>query len=240
MPPPLGHVPRFPMRIRRLAAALAVCAGLASAAAQEIPAGGLYGAIRNAHYTAPDGRFRLPVPVLAELGGKVFDTEAVVTFTDDVSTHVSVACFPLGLSQQWELETRGLKDFLAWFYGEHVFMNFSGRFPGAANESSVFTPDLRGGALLVFTLLPGGSAFAARANVVEGAGSPQPVAKRGTVLFVANGCAFVVSTELAERVTQRSTFQRTADEENDLLRQRLIHVLSRLQAPAPGRASPRP
>ncbi len=240
MPPALGHVPRFPMRFRRLAAALAACAGLAAAAGQELPAGGLYGVIRNAHYTAPEGRFRLPVPVLTELGGKIYDTEAVVTFTDDVSTHVSVACFPLDLSRQWELETRGLKDFLVWFYGEHVFMNFAGRFPGAANESSVFSPDLRGGALLVFTLLPGGSAFAARANVVEGAGSPQPVAKRGTVLFVANGCTFVVSTELAERVTQRSTFQRTAEEENDLLRQRLVQILSRLQVPAPGAKAPRP
>jgi hypothetical protein len=240
MPPALGHVARFPMRFRRLAAALVACAGLTAVAGQELPSGGLYGTIRNAHYTAPEGRFRLPVPVLAELGGKVFDTEAVVTFTDDVSTHVSVACFPLDLSQQWELETRGLKDFLAWFYGEHVFTNFAQRFPGAANESSVYSPDLRGGALLVFTLLPGGTAFAARANVVEGVGSPQPVAKRGTVLFVAHGCTFVVSTELAERVTQRSTFQRTAEEENDLLRQRLVQLLTRLQVPAPGAKASRP
>ena len=228
------------MRLRRSVAALVACAALAEAWAVELPVSGLYGEIRNAHYTAPEGRFRLPVPVLAELGGKVHDTEAVATFTDDVSTHVSVACFPLDLTHRWELETRGLKDYLTWFYGEHVFRNFAARFPGAANETSLFSPDLRGGALLVFTLLPGGSSFAARANVVEGPGSPQPVAKRGTVVFVENGCVLVVSTELAERVTQRSTFQKTAAEENDLLRQRLVQLLTRLQVPAPRPPARRP
>lgn len=236
---PLVQGPRFPM-VPRLVAVLTASVALVATWAQEVPAGGLYGEIRNSHYTAPEGRFRLPVPVLAELGGQVYDTDSVVTFTDEVSTHVSVACFPLDLSHRWELETRGLKDYLAWFYTEHVLANFAARFAGTATEGSVFSPDLRGGALLVFTLLPGGSAFAARASVIDVAGAPQPVAKRGTVLFVENACVLVVSTELAERVTQRSTFQRTAAEENDLLRQRLELLLSRLQVPSPRPPARRP
>lgn len=224
----------------RLAALLVAGALLGATQAQEVPPGGLYGEVRNAHYVAPEGRFRLPVPVLAELGGQIYDTESVATFTDTVSTHVSVACFPLDLSHRWELESRGLKDYLAWFYAEHVLANFATRFPGTVTEGSLFSPDLRGGSLLTFTLLPGGSAFAARANVVDGPGSPLPVAKRGTVLFVENGCVLVVSTELAERVTQRSTFQRTTAEENDLLRQRLLQLLTRLQVPAPRPPARRP
>ena len=225
----------------RLIASLLVSGLLpATTPAQELPDSGLYGEIRNGHYTAPEGRFRLPVPVLPELGGRTIDTEAVVTFTDEVSTHLSVACFPLDLSNKWELETREIKDYLAYFFGEHVYSNFARRYPGVANERSEFTPDLRGGALFVFTLLPGGSAFADRATVLEGAAGPPPVAKRGTLLFVERGCIFILSTELAERVTQRSAFQKTADEENDLLRTRLLDLVQKLQVTLPRPPARRP
>lgn len=220
------------MLLPRLPALLTGCVLATALSAQDAPSSGLYGEVRNGHYTANEGRFRVPVPVLQELGGKVFDTENVVTFTDDVSTHVSIAAFPLDMSNKWELETRGVKDFLVFFYTEHVFANFEQRFAGVANERSVFTPELRGGALLVFTLLPGGSAFQGKGNVVDTSTAP-PVAKRGTLLFVARETIFILSSELAERVTQRSAFQKTADEENEILRARLIELASRLQIPAP-------
>lgn len=230
--PSVRKFARFPMKLPRLPALLAGCLAATALSAQELPASGLYGELRNNYYTAHEGRFRVLVPVLAELGGKIFDTESVVTFTDDVSTHVSVACFPLDMSNKWELETRGPRDFLAWFYAEHVLANFAQRFPGTVTERSVFTGDLRGGALFVFTLLPGGSAFQGRASVVE-TPDTAPVAKRGTLLFVERNAIFILSAELAERVTQRSAFQKTADEENEILRTRLIELSHRLQIPAP-------
>lgn len=232
IPRAVRNVARFVMTTPRFTALLTGCALAVTAIAQELPASGLYGEFRNGNYIAHEGRFRMTVPVLAELGGRIFDTENVVTFTDEVSTHVSVAVFPLDLSNKWELETRGVKDFLAYFYAEHVLSNFARRFEGVATERSVFTPDLKGGALFAFTLLPGGSAFQGRATLIEPAGPP-PAAKRGTMLFLENGCIFILSSELAERVTQRSAFQKSADEENEILRNRLIALAGRLQIPSP-------
>lgn len=237
----LTHLARLPMKLPRLIAFLPLACGLTLAlAAQEQPDTGLYGAMRNGHYTSAQGTFRVTVPVLPELGGRVTDTEAVVTFQDDFSTYISIACFPLDVSNKWELETREIRDYLAYFYSEHVFTNFQQRFPGAANERSVFTPDLRGGALFVFSLLPGGSAFADQAPLIDGAAAGAAVAKRGTLLFVENGCIFILSTELAERVTQRSAFRKSADDENEILRNRLVQLAGRLQVPAPKPPAKRP
>jgi len=193
----------------------------------------LYGEVKNGFYTAPEGRFRVAIPVLPELGGQVHDTENVVTFDDDVSVHASLACFPLDLSQKWELETREIRDYLTYFYTTFVFSEFERRYPGAANDASLFSPDLKNGALFVFTLLPGGSYFAARSSVVPPSPDAPLVAKRGTLLFVENNCIFVLSIELAERITQRSTFDKTSSEENALLRERLLELVQRLQIPAP-------
>jgi len=221
------------MSLPRFTALLTSSVLAVAAAAQEVPSTGLYGELRNGNYIAHEGRFRMSVPVLAELGGKVFDTENVVTFTDEVSTHVSVAVFPLDMTNKWELETRGVKEFLAYFYAEHVLANFARRFQGVATERSVFTADLKNGALFVFTLLPGGSAFQSKATVVDTPGAQPPAAKRGTLLFLENNCIFIVSTELAERVTQSSAFQKSADEENAILRARLIALSGRMQIPSP-------
>lgn len=192
----------------------------------------LYGQEKNGFYTAPEKRFRVAIPVLPELGGQVHDTPNVVTFDDDVSVHASIACFPLDLSQRWELETRGSRDYLAYFYASFVFSEFERRYPGAANEHSLFTAELKGGALFVFTLLPGGSSFAARSQVVPAPADAPLVAKRGTLLFVERDCIFILSLELAERITQRSTFGKTAAQENELLRERLLELVQRMQIPA--------
>lgn len=229
-------------KLRLLAAVCLACATAGTSAAQETmttPSAGLYGQIRGSTYVAPEGRFRVTMPVLPELGGKVYDTESVVTFSDDVSTHVSIACFPMDLSQRWERDTRGVREYLGFFYAEFMFPDFASRFPEAATEQALFTTDLFGGALFVFTLLPGGSAFSGRASVLE---TPDtlPAAKRGNLIFLQHDCIFVLSMELAERVTQRSTFHKTADEENALLRERLLELLQKLQIAAPRPAQRRP
>ncbi|MDP2137646.1 MAG: hypothetical protein Q8J74_07310, partial [Candidatus Didemnitutus sp.] len=200
---------------------------------QGTPIRGLYGELKGSHYVAPENRYRIAVPVLPELGGHIFDTENVVTFSDDVSIYISIACFPLDMTTRWERDTRGIKEFLSYFFGQHVMPNFVQRFPGATNELSLFTPDIRDGALLVFTLLPGGSSFAAQGNVLDLPSAAPIVAKRGNLLFVQNDHIFILSTELAERVTQRSVFHKTPEEENEMLRTRLVELANRLHLPAP-------
>jgi len=226
-------------RIRRLAACCLGLFALTAARAQiASPPPSLYGEVKGTTYVAPGARFRMTIPVLPELGGQIHDTENVVTFDDPVSTHVSVACFPLDLSNKWEFDTRGTRDYLEYFFKEFVFPDFAQRFPGSANEASLYSPQLRDGALFVFSLLPGGSAFESRTSVLESAPASPAVAKRGTLLFVQNGCIFILTAELAERVTQRSAFQKTPAQENEILRARLVELANRLQVPTPKPARP--
>jgi hypothetical protein len=55
-----------------------------------------------------------------------------------------------------------------------------------------------------------------------------PIAKRGNLLFVRNGHTFIISTELAERVIEGSSFKKTTDEEDELLRTRLLEMVGRI------------
>lgn len=221
-------------RIRRLAACCLGLLALTAARAQvATPPPSLYGEIKGTTYVSPGARFRMTIPVLPELGGQIHDTENVVTFDDPVSTHVSVACFPLDLSNKWELDTRGIREYLEYFFKEFVFPDFAQRFPGSTNEASLYSPQLRDGALFVFSLLPGGSAFESRASVLDTPVSAPAVAKRGTLLFVQNNSIFILTSELAERVTQRSAFQKTPEQENEILRARLVELANRIQVPKP-------
>lgn len=220
-------------RIRNLLAPVLGVLALTAARAQvAAPPPTLYGEVKGSTYLAPGARFKMSIPVLPELGGQVHDSENVVTFDDPVSTHVSVACFPFDLTQKWEFETRGAREYLEYFYREFVFADFDARFPGSVNEASVFSPQLRDGALFVFALLPGGSAFEGR-NTLLDTGARPAVAKRGTLLFVQNACVFIISAELAERVTQRAAFQKTPEQENEILRTRLVELAARIQLPPP-------
>jgi len=224
----------LPPRICRLAACCFGLLALPTARAQvATPPPSLYGEVKGTTYVSPGGRFRMTIPVLPELGGQIHDTENVVTFDDPVSTHVSVACFPLDLSNKWELDTRGLRDYLEYFFKDFVFPDFAQRFPGSSNEASLYSPQLRDGALFVFSLLPGGSVFEARSSVLDGPVNAPAVAKRGTLLFVQNNSIFILTAELAERVTQRSAFQKTPEQENEILRARLVELANRIQVPKP-------
>jgi hypothetical protein len=197
----------------------------------------LKGRIEGDTYHSATGEFSLPIPVLRELGGTITDTENVVTFTDSYSTQISIACFPQDALQRWELDTRGRRDYLLYFFTDFVLADFNRRFPGSAIESARFVPELLEGSLITYALLPGGSHFEPKDGPL---GSPaKPVtAKRGTLLFVRNRHVFVLSTELAERATQRSTYAATPEQENARLTTRLTELAGRLVFPAPRSRSP--
>lgn len=219
---------RFPLLLA--ATALAVPGVLP---AVDTPAEGLYGVIKRETYIAPGEAYRVALPVLPELGGQVSDTENVVTFSDDISTHISIASFPLDAGQLWEITDHGKRAFLTSFYTTQVMRDFQQRFPGSSLESTLFSPDLLEGAVIGFALLPGGSSFAKALTVPGINPPPPPVAKRGNLLFVRGGRIFIVSMELAERVTQPTQFHKSVEEENALLRDRLIRFTNRIRFPAP-------
>ena len=215
----------------RLTVLLALCSALPVVARAQ--AVGLEGKMEGDVYVSPTGAFKLPAPVLPELGGKIEDTANVVTFSDDFNIHLSIACFALDASQKWELETRGLRDYLLYFFNEIVLPDFARRFPGSAIESARFVPELMDGSLIAYALLPGGSFFEEKNHVLDSAPANAVTAKRGTLLFVRNSHIFILSTELAERATQRSTYKQTIEQENAVLSARLTELANRLVFPAP-------
>jgi hypothetical protein len=201
-----------------------------------LTASGLLGRVEGKTYIAPSGAFRVTIPVLPELGGNIRDTENVVTFQDDFNTHISIAAFPQDATQRWELSSRGLKDYLVYFFANFVLSDFKQAFEGVQIESAKFLPATLDGALITYTLLPGGTMFADK--MVIGPDEKPPVAKRGNLLFVKNGYIFVISTELAERIIEGRAYKKTTAEEDDLLRQRINDVVGRLQFPKPTSSAP--
>jgi hypothetical protein len=240
---PISLLRAVSTRFRIGCAALALGAGLLPVRADDHRSD-LYGRLEGEVYVAPADRYRVSIPVLPELGGQVHDTENVVTFDDNLSTHASIACFPLDVDQKTELEVRGLRRYLGYFYTEFVLADFRQRFPAATDEKMLFVPEYRDGALLGFALLPGGSVFAARDALPGKDASDPSVAKRGNLLFLHDNAVFVVSIELAERVTERSVFHKTPAEEDVILRERLLQLANRIQfptapkPPAPAGAGP--
>lgn len=200
----------------------------ADAAADVVP---LVGRVDGRTYISPTAAFKVSIPVLPELGGSITDTENVVTFQDDFNVHISIAAFPQDATQRWEMSTRGLKDYLVYFFSNYVLGDFRQTFPDASIESAKFVPSALDGSLITYILLPGGSMFMDKIPMI--AGGPIPVAKRGNQLFVKNGHIFVISVELTERVLERTTYKKTSAEEDEILRQRLNEVIVRLQFPKP-------
>lgn len=200
--------------------------------AQSAAPSDLAGQVEGRTYVSPTGMFRVAIPVLPELGGRVMDTPNVVTFQDDFNVVCTIAAFPMDATQRWELSTRGLKDYLTYYFGGFVMPDFRQSFPGARVESAKFAPSIANGALLVYTLLPGGSMFAHRLTFVT-PDEKIPDAKRGNLMFVRNDWVFVVSVELAERVLERSTYTKTPAEEDEILRQRLVDLLGKMDFTLP-------
>jgi hypothetical protein len=187
---------------------------------------GLEGKVEGKTYVSPTGLFKVVIPVLPELGGDITDTPNVVTFQDDFNVHVSIAAFPQDATQRWELSTRGLKDYLIYFFSNFVLADFRQTFEGVQIESAKFVPSMLEGSLLTYLLVPGGTMFADRIPQL-GAGKA-PVAKRGNLLFVRSGHIFVISIELAERVIEGRSYNKTTAEEDEILRNRLNDIVSKI------------
>jgi hypothetical protein len=198
---------------------------------------GLEGRIEGKYYVSPTGAFKVAIPVLPELGGEITDTPQVVTFQDDFNVYVTIAAFAHDATQRWEHSTRGTKDYLIYFFRDVVLPDFKQTFQGVRMEdSSKFVPSLHDGALLTFLLIPGASMFADRVPSF-GPITRIPVAKRANLLFVRNGYTFVISIELAERVTEGRSWGKNKDEENEILWQRLRDIVNKIQFTGPATAS---
>jgi hypothetical protein len=219
--------------MRRFLPALLMAATAAASQAQTVPPP-LIGTVDAGVYTSPTGAFKMEVPVLPALGGIVFDTNEVVTFRDNYGLQVTVGAFAHDATQRWELSTRGVKDYLIYFFSNYVLRDFKSFCPAATLQSAGFSADFMDGSLFTFVLLPGGSMFADRQPVFGAAGGP-PVAKRGNLVFIRNGFTFVISTELSERVTEGSRYSKTTAEEDQILRTRLLDLTKKMQftKPAP-------
>jgi len=218
--------------LRFLPIALMLTAGPMLAQVGMESASALAGRIEGKTYIAAGGAYRVTIPVLSELGGAVNDTPTVVTFQDRFNLHVSIAAFPMDATQRWEYSTRGVKDYLTYFLDSFVMPDFRRLFPAARIESQKFLPEVMGGSLLTYTLLPGGSMFGDQHSVL-GTDDTPPIAKRGNLIFVRSNTIFIISTELAERVIERSTYKKTTAEEDEILRLRLADILKKMEFTRP-------
>jgi len=204
---------------------LLLTAAALTAEAQD-PSAGLVGSVDAGVYSSPSGAFKITVPVLPALGGAISDTKNVVTFHDTFGVHISVAAFPQDATQRWELSTQGMKDYLVYFFSSYVMPDFKRFTPGVHVESAGYAADFLDGSMFAYVLLPGGSMF--DTPPVFGSRAAPAVAKRGNLLFVRNGFTFVISTELSEKVTEGSQWKKTPDEEDQILRGRLLDIVKKM------------
>ena len=200
--------------------------------AQDAEAPPLAGRIEGKTYTAGNGAFKMSIPVLPELGGDITDTPNVVTFQDEFNVYVSVAAFPQDATQRWELSTRGIREYLIYFFREFVLPDFKASFEGVRIESAKFNANQMDGSLITYLVIPGGTMFPHRVPQITGVTEP-PLAKRGNLLFVKNGHIFIISVELAEKSIEGRAYAKTTAEEDEILRVRLNEVLNRMQFPRP-------
>jgi len=97
-------------RLSRILSAflLAAASGLEAAEpAPPDPAHALAGTVAGGVYSSPTGAFKIEVPVLAELGGVIRDTNNVVTFHDGFGLQISIGAFVHDATLRWQLSTRG-------------------------------------------------------------------------------------------------------------------------------------
>lgn len=216
----------------RLTFAILAAVAALTAYAQDPAGPGLVGRVEGRMYVSPTGQFKVTIPVLPELGGDITDTPNFVTFQDDFNVYVSILAFRQDATQRWELSTRGPKDYLVYFFTNFVLADFRRTFEGVRVEDSVkFLPGVLDGTLCLNLLLPGGSMFGDR--VARLSLDQIPVAKRGNFVFVRNEHVYVISTELAERVIEGKAYNKTTEEENELLRRRLDDIVSKIQFAKP-------
>jgi len=185
----------------------------------------LHGRVEADRYFAPGDAYSVPVPVFHGTESAIMDTAEIVVFKDKVSTLLTIAAFKMPTYEKWRFEGMEPKEYLIAFFRDNILRDYRHEFPESTIESARFLPNIFAGAMAAFTLMPGGSAFAAPASPV----APPSVAKRGHLVFVRNGYIYVIAIELAERVTQPATYKLTTQEEDRLLFDRLSTVLIALR-----------
>jgi hypothetical protein len=198
----------------------------------------LAGRIKGSTYIAATGAFSIVIPVDQALGGKVSDTQFMVVFQDAFNTYITIVGRPLDATERWELSTQGTKAYLTNFLKSTLLPEFRRANKDTKVESVLFAPTMFDGSVVVYLLLPGGSMFASQHTFGEIEGHP-PVAKRGNLVFIKNGFIYVISTELAEKVTEGSAYTKTTKEEDVLLRERLSDIVNDMVfQPAPHSPDP--
>lgn len=216
-----------------LALTLALAVTLAKAD-QNTP--GLLGRVEDGVYTAPTGTYRIPVPVDGLLGGTINDWDNLTIFRDNYNIYITITAFPMDATQRWELEVQGLKGYLAYYFENKVLPQFKDALPGfRQNQTGLFLPEVMGGALIAYALLPGGSMFASEIPTI--APRDPPVAKRGYLIFIKDGFDYMISIELAERAIEGSAYNLKPEEEDLILRQRLLEVAGKMQFLTPPKKS---
>ncbi|MBK8476900.1 MAG: hypothetical protein IPL39_11510 [Opitutaceae bacterium] len=192
----------------------------------------LFGRISDGLYHAPSGAFSVPVPKLNGDSAVIMDTDTVAVFKDKTSVLVTIAAFPMPAFARWEYQTKGARDYLIAFFRDNILRDYTAEFPESRVENVKFLPEYHGGTLLAYTVMPGGSAFSLDPVAAALPGHAPGIAKRGHLVFVKNDLAFVLAVELAERVTQKSTYQVPAAEEDRVLLDRLVTIVTAMQIPA--------
>ncbi|HEY3754712.1 MAG TPA: hypothetical protein VGL42_01045 [Opitutaceae bacterium] len=218
-------------RITLLAVVSAVLAATPLFAQMEFPGEGLNGHIEGRTYYSATGEFSVHIPVLAALNGTVGDTPNQVIFADPISTYITIVCYPFDAAERGKLDVQGPKQYLQEYFYNYVWRSFSS-YPGARYETDArFQPHLFDGAFFTYIDLPGGSEFYPPEYRLS-FDTPPPVAKRGNLMFIHGDIIYVISMELAERMTHANHYNLSSEEEDILLRDRLtafantIHFLT--------------
>ncbi|MGH7996566.1 MAG: hypothetical protein ACREFX_09465 [Opitutaceae bacterium] len=220
---------RFISMFRRCSIAISLLLGAAAAVmGQELAPTAILGRVQNGYYFAPNGAYRIALPIVPAFGGMISDTPDVATFHDDF-THISIAAIPQDMTEKWRLQSDGPKRYLQDYFRRLVWAQFLRSNPKATCEpDAIFNPGAFGGTFIAFVLLPGGSMFDDPALRLAPETTP-PVAKRGNMLFVKNGYIFVISSELGQRVTEGSAYTLTSKQEDRLLRDQLFDIAAKIQ-----------
>jgi len=193
----------------------------------------LVGRIEVNTYIPPSETFRIPIPVMQELGGNITDSDHLVTFEDTFLTHLTIANFPLDPTQRWTLSTDGPRSYLISFFEKYVIRNYREAFKEVhVEENARFLPTMYGGSFIAYLTIPGGSNFNARIPLVEAEAKPR-TAKYGVLMFVRNDFIFIISMELAEHAIEGSAYHQTAEKEDVILRGRLLDIASQMQFTKP-------
>lgn len=188
----------------------------------------LLGRLEDNRYVSPQGSYSITLPIQLELQGTVTDTPEVVTFQDDFRIHASIACFKMESPHDREIETRGRRDFLIWFFRQQVQTQFQRRFPGAKIAEARYMPEVLDGALMVFNLLPNGTMFTKPIGFAHSTEQPL-TAKRGSLLFLKGRHLYVISVELAELLRAESSTSESTENDHVRLRKELLDLVGRIK-----------